>query len=133
MKSDNRPEKVTYDELPEFEEFVEEQKVYDPSSLYSVSLVKSSSTDSLTSLTSVYSASAGKGDYDITGKVEVGVWFKDGQLFVHIMSAKRLKREGVTNPYMKIYLLPDHGKHAKRRTSIQRKTTNPVFDEILKV
>ena len=99
-------------------------------------LMRSSSTGSQNSLTSVYSASVGKGDYDITGKLEVGVWFKDGQLSVHVVRAKGLsatKQGDVGNPYVKIYLLPDHGKHSKRKTGIQRKTTDPDFNETLKV
>ena len=91
---------------------------------------------SLNSITSMYSASVGKGDYDITGDVELGVWYREGQLFVRVVRAKGLaaaKKGGVSDPYIKTYLLPDRGKQSKRKTSVQRKTTNPVFNEILKV
>ena len=97
---------------------------------------KSSSVESLKSLTSMYSAPAGKGNYDITGKLQVGVWYNNGQLLVQVVMAKGLaaaKKEGISNPYVKMYLLPDLGKCTKRKTGVQRKTTNPVFDEILKV
>lgn len=103
-----------------------------PSTSYQV-LVKSSSTESLSS---TYSAHGGKGDYRITGKIKLEMWYGDEQLFVHVMKAKGLataKREGVSNPYVKIYLLPDRDKQSKRKTSVHRKTTNPEFDETLKV
>lgn len=105
-------------------------------SLLASSIASSSSMGSLNSITSMYSASVGKGDYDITGEVEVGVWYKDGQLFVRVVRAKGLaaaKKGGGSDPYIKTYLLPDRGKRSKRKTSVQRKTTNPVFNEILKV
>lgn len=105
-------------------------------SLAALSVVSSGSLGSLNSITSMYSASVGKGDYDITGEVAVGVWYRDGQLFVRVVRAKGLaaaKKGGVSDPYIKTYLLPDRGKRSKRKTSVQRKTTNPVFNEILKV
>ena len=97
---------------------------------------KSSSVESLKSLTSMYSAPAGKGNYDITGKLQAGVWYSNGQLLVQVVMAKGLaaaKKGGISNTYVKMYLLPDLGKCTKRKTGVQRKTTNPVFDEILKV
>ena len=90
----------------------------------------------MTSLSSMYSAACGKGDYDITGEVQVGVWQKDGQLFVRVVKARGLvvaKRSGHSDPYIKTYLLPDKSKHTKRKTRIQRKTTYPNYNEILKV
>ena len=99
-------------------------------------IVKSSSTESLNSLSSMYSASAGKGDYEITGKVELEIWYKDGQLFVHVIRVKGLattKTGGMINPYVKLNLLPDCGKHFKRKNGVHKKTTNPHFDETLKV
>ena len=99
-------------------------------------LSHSSSMESIGSNMSVYSAEGGKGDYDITGKVELGVWFKDGILFVRVVKAKGLavaKRSGTSDPYVKTYLLPDQTKRTKRKTGVQRRTTNPEFGEILKV
>ena len=84
----------------------------------------------------MYSAECGKGDYDVTGEVQVGVWYTDGQLFIRVVKAKGLavaKRTGRSDPYIKTYLLPDKSKHTKRKTGIQRKTANPNYNEILKV
>ena len=134
--------KITLDELPEIDE--EEEEEGETGGRHDLrrhpglgsSLVPSGSMGSLNSITSMYSASVGKGNYDITGEVELGVWFKNGQLFVRVVRAKGLaaaKKGGVSDPYVKTYLLPDRGKHSKRKTGVQRKTVNPVFNEILKV
>lgn len=136
--------KITLEELPEIEEDDDEQeekekgkmdfgRKYVAGQSLGSSLVPSGSIGSITSM---YSASVGKGDYDITGEVEIGVWFKDRQLFVRVMRARGLaaaKKGGVSDPYVKTYLLPDRGKRSKRKTGVQRKTVNPVFNEILKV
>ena len=87
-------------------------------------------------ITSLYCESAGKGDYEISGRVLLGVWFKDDQLFVRVNKASGLTaaKKGVTSdPYVMTYLLPDRHKQNKRQTGIQRKTTNPVYYEIFKV
>ena len=136
--------KISLDELPEIDEdeLMEEGKergrhnAMKKHSLAASSIISSGSMGSLNSITSMYSASVGKGDYDITGEVELGVWYREGQLFVCVVRAKGLaaaKKGGVSDPYIKTYLLPDRGKRSKRKTSVQRKTTNPVFNEILKV
>jgi hypothetical protein len=96
----------------------------------------STSMESIGSMTSMYSAEGGRGDYAISGKLELGVWHKDETLFVRVMKAKGLamaKVGGVSDPYVKTYLLPDKSKHTKRKTGVQRKTINPEYDEILKV
>lgn len=98
-------------------------------------LPQSSSEESI-SMMSVYSAEGGKGDYVISGKVELGVWYREDTLFVRVVKAKGLataKGNGVSDPYIKTYLLPDKSKRTKRKTGVQRKTTNPEYNEILKV
>lgn len=35
--------------------------------------------------------------------------------------------------YVKVYLLPDNTSHSKRKTSVKRKTLNPIYDETMKV
>ena len=100
-------------------------------------LTRSDSMDSFASMTSMYSAAGGKGNYDISGDIQLGIWYKDGQLFVRVVKAKHLaavKKMGKSSdPYVKTYLLPDRSKHTKRKTTIQRKTVNPYYNEILKV
>ena len=99
-------------------------------------LSASSSMESLVSMSSMYSAEGGRGDYDITGRVEMGVWHRADTLFVRVVRARRLaaaKSSGISDPYVKTYLLPDKTKSSKRKTGIQRRTLNPEYDEILKV
>ena len=99
-------------------------------------LRRSDSLGSIGSMASMYSASGGKGDYDITGDVLLGVWHKDDQLFIRVAKVRGLaaaKSSGISDPYVKTYLLPDRTKHSKRKTGVQRKTLNPVYNEILKV
>jgi synaptotagmin-like protein len=40
-------------------------------------------------------------------------------------------KNDVLNSYVKTYLLPDEGKSSKRKTSIKKKTLNPVYNETL--
>ena len=86
------------------------------------------------SMLSIYGGT--KGDYEILGEVLVGVQYKDGQLYVHVNRARGLAAvdsNGFSDPYVKTYLLPDRSKHSKRKTSIKKKTLDPVYNETLKV
>ena len=77
-----------------------------------------------------------RGDYKITGEVLVGIEYKNEQLEVHINRAMKLAavgKGGTSNPYIKIYLLPDSSKKSKLKTTIKKKTLNPVFNETLQV
>ena len=42
-------------------------------------------------------------------------------------------KSGTSNPYIKIYLLPDASKKSKLKTSIKKKTVDPIFNETLQV
>ena len=100
-------------------------------------LKHSESISSIGSLSSMYSAVGGKGDYTISGEVRFAVWYaKDGLLKVHINQARNLaaaRKEGYSYPYVKVYLLPDKSKHTKRKTGFIRKTVSPKYDETFKV
>ena len=81
---------------------------------------------------SVYSEAGGKGKYDITGEVLVGVYYKNGQLHIHVERARGLAAadsSGYSDPYIKTYLLPD--KYTKQKTTVKRKTLDPVYNEEL--
>lgn len=83
----------------------------------------------------MYSAT-GKGDYDITGEVQFGVSYVGGLLEVNVGRARYLaaaNKKGYSNPYIKTYLLPDKSKSSKLKTSVIRKTLNPVYNETLNV
>lgn len=88
------------------------------------------------SMVSVYSSAGGKGNYDITGEVLFGVCYKDDQLLIHVSRARGLaaaNTNGLSDPYVKIYLLPDKSKHSKKKTEIRKKTLNPVYNQTIKV
>ena len=88
------------------------------------------------SMGNICSESRGKGDYVITGEVLVGVQYKDGQLYVHVNRARGLaaaNHNGFSDPYVKTYLLPDGSKRSKKKTSVKKKTLDPVYNETLKV
>ena len=88
------------------------------------------------SMSSLHSASGVKGDYDITGDLSLKLTHKNNELLVYVDRAKGLAAadsNGLSDPYVKTYLLPDKSKHSKRKTEVRKKTLNPVYKETLKV
>jgi synaptotagmin-like protein len=71
----------------------------------------------------------------ISGEVLIGIYLgKKKTLNIVVNEARDLapaERNGSSNPYVKTYLLPDENKMSKRKTSIKKKTLNPVFNETL--
>ncbi|KAM9737173.1 synaptotagmin-like protein 1 isoform 2-T2 [Menidia menidia] len=41
-------------------------------------------------------------------------------------------RKNRSDPYVKTYLLPDKSNHSKKKTSVRKKTLNPVYDQTLR-
>lgn len=77
-----------------------------------------------------------KRTYTITGEICISLEYKSGSLHVIIHDARGLAaadRNGLSDPYVKTYLLPERSKHSKRKTSIKKKTLNPVYNETLLV
>lgn len=93
--------------------------------------------DNLAEISSLYSEPCYDNDVNVSGTVNFALWYRDEEqiLYVRVVNAKGLasERGKDTNPYAKIHLLPDRSKHTKRKTGIQRKTTKPEFNEIVKV
>ena len=91
-------------------------------------------------MASVYSG-AGEGRYGtvaVRGQVEFGLQYnyKAKALEIHIKQCKDLApvdiKRNRSDPYVKVYLLPDKSKSGKRKTKVKKHTLNPVFDETLK-
>uniref|UniRef100_A0A182QS67 C2 domain-containing protein n=1 Tax=Anopheles farauti TaxID=69004 RepID=A0A182QS67_9DIPT len=92
------------------------------------------------SMASVYSG-AGEGRYGtvtVRGQIEFGMQYnyKQGALEIHIKQCKDLAavdtKRNRSDPYVKVYLLPDKSKSGKRKTKVKKHTLNPVFDEVLR-
>ena len=92
--------------------------------------------DSHGSNISLYSECEMRGDYPITGRLRVRLEYRKGNLRVHILNAEELAAadsNGFSDPYVKMYLLPDKSKQSKRKTDVKLKTLNPVFNETMQV
>ncbi|KAG5670500.1 hypothetical protein PVAND_000759 [Polypedilum vanderplanki] len=92
------------------------------------------------SMASVYSG-AGEGRYgtvQVKGMVEFGMQYnyKQCALEIHVKQCKDLAavdtKRNRSDPYVKVYLLPDKTKSGKRKTKVKKHTLNPVFDEVLR-
>ncbi|ETN62799.1 bitesize [Anopheles darlingi] len=92
------------------------------------------------SMASVYSG-AGEGRYGtvtVRGQIEFGMQYnyKQGALEIHVKQCKDLAavdtKRNRSDPYVKVYLLPDKSKSGKRKTKVKKHTLNPFFDEVLR-
>ncbi|KAL0281038.1 UNVERIFIED_CONTAM: hypothetical protein PYX00_002154 [Menopon gallinae] len=92
------------------------------------------------SMASVYSG-AGEGrscTIPVRGEVEFGLQYnyKAGDLEIHVKQCRDLAavdaKRNRSDPYVKVYLLPDKSKSGKRKTKVKKHTLNPIFDEVLK-
>jgi len=106
-------------------------------------LVKAGSLSSLgnrsESMASVYSQGEGRyGTVTVRGEVEFGFIysFGSGSLDISIKQCRDLAavdtKRNRSDPYVKVYLLPDRSKAGKRKTKVKKHTLNPMFEEILK-
>jgi synaptotagmin-like protein len=81
---------------------------------------------------SLYSQSCEKGEYTISGNIRISLKYNEGVLHVTIHDASGLAAadsNGLSDPYIKTYLLPDKSKRSKNKTVIKKKTLNPVYNE----
>lgn len=87
------------------------------------------------SLMSLYSV-GDFGDVVVSGRIQFSLQYdiKKEELHVHIICCQDLAsaRKNRSDPYVKVYLLPDNTSRSKKKTAVKRKTLNPVYDETMK-
>lgn len=88
------------------------------------------------SVLSVYSGDFGS--VDAQGSVQFSLDYdeKNREFHIYVAQCKDLavvdEKKGRSDPYVKTYLLPDKARMGKRKTSVKRKTTNPIYNELLR-
>ncbi|CAH2315421.1 synaptotagmin 2 [Pelobates cultripes] len=88
------------------------------------------------SVLSVYSGDFGS--VDAQGSVEFSLDYdeKNREFQIFVSQCRDLavvdEKKGRSDPYVKTYLLPDKARMGKRKTAVKRKTTNPVYNEVLR-
>ncbi|XP_027630488.1 synaptotagmin-like protein 3 isoform X3 [Tupaia chinensis] len=93
------------------------------------------------SLISINSTCTEMGNFEnanVSGEIEFAIryCFKTHSLEICIKACKNLaygeERKKKCNPYVKTYLLPDRSSQGKRKTTVQKNTVDPTFQETLK-
>ncbi|KAM4696093.1 synaptotagmin-like protein 2 [Rhinophrynus dorsalis] len=87
------------------------------------------------SVLSVYSGDFGSVDAQGTVQFSLDYDEKKREFQIFVAQCKDLavvdEKKGRSDPYVKTYLLPDKARMGKRKTSVKRRTTNPVYNELL--
>ncbi|XP_038631298.1 synaptotagmin-like protein 4 [Scyliorhinus canicula] len=102
------------------------------------SLKSGNSVSTIGSMTSIYSEAGDYGNVTVTGEIIFLLNYdqKKQGLNVHVKECRNLaygdENKKKSSPYVKSYLLPDKSRHGKRKTTIKRNTTDPVYNETLK-
>lgn len=101
------------------------------------SLRSGTSTSTLGSMMSIYSEAGDFGNVIVTGEIMFSMRY-DGKTQILSIVVKECRNlahgddvKRRSNPYVKSYLLPDKSRQGKRKTTIKRNTTNPLYGETL--
>ncbi|CAF0930103.1 unnamed protein product [Adineta steineri] len=86
------------------------------------------------SLNSAVSDAKSRYGLDISGSIEIKLTYTltTGALDIFIVKCTNLaraKRNKTSDPFVKVYLLPDRSKNSKRKSVIKKNTTDPLFEE----
>uniref|UniRef100_A0A668AKR4 Synaptotagmin-like protein 1 n=1 Tax=Myripristis murdjan TaxID=586833 RepID=A0A668AKR4_9TELE len=109
----------------------------DPTSLKTSSSISSlhSSYTLSGSMMSLFST----GEFDaveVSGRIQFSLLYDTHkeELLVRVLRCEDLAtaRKNRSDPYVKTYLLPDKSSHSKKKTSVKKKTLNPVYDQTLR-
>ncbi|XP_044161523.1 synaptotagmin-like protein 1 isoform X1 [Bufo gargarizans] len=88
------------------------------------------------SVLSVYSGDFGSVDAQGTVQFSLDYDEKNREFQIYVAQCRDLavvdEKKGRSDPYVKTYLLPDKARMGKRKTSVKRKTTNPIYNEVLR-
>lgn len=109
----------------------------DPASLKSSSSAGSlhSSYTLSGSMMSLFS-SGDFGVVEVTGRIQFSLIYDTHkeELQIRILRCEDIAaaRKNRSDPYVKTYLLPDMSSQSKKKTSVKKKTQNPVYDQTLK-
>ncbi|KAM9340029.1 synaptotagmin-like protein 1 isoform 2-T2 [Symphorus nematophorus] len=106
------------------------------------SLKTSSSTGSLQSgytLSGSMMSLFSSGDFgvvEVRGRIQFSLVYdtqkEELQVKVYRCEDIASARKNRSDPYVKAYLLPDKSSHSKKKTSVKKKTLNPVYDQTLR-
>ncbi|GAA6229934.1 synaptotagmin-like protein 1 isoform X1 [Lates japonicus] len=106
------------------------------------SLKTSSSTSSLHSgytLSGSMMSLFSSGDFglvEVRGRIQFSLVYETQkeELLVKVYRCEDIAsaRKNRSDPYVKTYLLPDKSSHSKKKTSVKKKTLNPIYDQTLR-
>uniref|UniRef100_A0A8C0J568 Synaptotagmin like 2 n=1 Tax=Chelonoidis abingdonii TaxID=106734 RepID=A0A8C0J568_CHEAB len=89
------------------------------------------------SVLSVYSGDFGSVDAQGTVQFALDYDEKNREFQIYVSQCKDLavvdEKKGRSDPYVKTYLLPDKARMGKRKTSVKKRTVNPIYNEVLRV
>ncbi|XP_072451059.1 synaptotagmin-like protein 4 [Chiloscyllium punctatum] len=102
------------------------------------SLKSGTSVSTIGSMVSIYSEAGDYGNVTVTGEIIFLLNYdqKKQALNILVKECRNLaygdENKRRSNPYVKSYLLPDKSRQSKRKTTVKRNTTDPVYNETLR-